>query len=143
MHILMKQFESDCYSLRVAETIFLRPTPWLVAWKAGFDYVLRKGRFGFVYLPMQYVNPANEYECEKGKLIVRGNEETVFSTPIEPLTFRNWFFYGIESFAYGFFWKFWEWRYDSGVLNRKELQGKLEQLEHQIELLFYGESGRK
>lgn len=133
MHILIRLENDNDVALRLARTIFLRPTPWKVAWQAGFAYIRNRRTYGFAYIPTMYTNSTYEYLIEGVELLVHKEQDTIFHTPIRPLTFRRWFFYGLESFAYGFFERFWAWRWDSGTLTRTEMQAKIEVLEQQIQ----------
>lgn len=132
MFVLVKSVnENDV--LTPGQTIFLRPTPWKVAWQAGFDYLCATGRFCFVYLPHEYSNPEFDYRLERGRdLAIFDNGKEIARLPLLSLTFVYWLFYGIESFAYGFFQRFWLWRWDAKRPTRRELEAKVEQLERRL-----------
>lgn len=139
MFVIVKSVESHDV-LTPGQTIFLRPTPWKVAWQAGFDYVRGSGRFCFAYLPHHLSNPAFDYRLELGRdLAVFEHGKEIARLPLLPLTFVHWLFYGIESFAYGFFQRFWAWRWD-GKPSRQELEQRIEELEARVNELLDRES---
>jgi len=57
MFVIAKTSSNNLQELVPGKSIFLRPTPWKEAWKAGFDYVRRTGRYCFLYLPHEFANP--------------------------------------------------------------------------------------
>jgi len=129
MFVITKTSTQKMQALIPGQSIFLRPTPWKEAWKAGFDYVRCTGQYCFVYLPHEFANPDFEYRLELRKEVAifeQGKE--IARIPIQPLAFWPWMFYGIESFAYGFFQRFWAWRWD-GKPTRQELEQRIEELE--------------
>lgn len=136
MYILIKTTpEKDGELLIISKTIFLRPTPWKVAWLAGFAYVLLRPIFKFAYLPREFQTANYSFYTEEfGKrLVVKDGNKEVYAAPVFPLSFRRWIIYGVESWVYGLMTAFWNWRWDSGTLTKKELQDKLERLERKLE----------
>ncbi len=133
MFVLFMNRHITSESLLPSKGIFLRPTPWKVAWQAGFSYLRREKKFGFVYLPNELSAPNFDFRLQNNDLTVFQNNREVARIPTLPLSFWVWVFYGVESFAYGFFERFWAWRWDAGTLTKQELQAKVEQLEQQIQ----------
>jgi hypothetical protein len=133
MFVIAKTSTQLMRALVPGQTIFLRPTPWKVAWQAWFDYLRSAGRFCFVYLPHEFSNPAFDYRLERAKdLAVFQDGKEIARLPLLPLTFVHWLFYVIESYAYGFMARFWLWTWDSPRPSRAELETKIEQLERRL-----------
>ena len=134
MYTLIKPEDFSNEVLEVSRTIFLRPTPWKIAWIAGFAYVLRRNTFRFVFLPKEFHEAKHDvFELHEGRLVVKCRNKEVFYSPTFPLSFHRWVIYGVESWVYGLFTSFWNWRWDAGSLTKQELQARLERLERKLE----------
>jgi len=117
----------------VNERIFLRPTPWRVAFGLGFAFFSRAKTHQFINLPLKYLRPTLEFCREGDQVSVSDDENVIFTTPIEPLSFANAVIYHCESFAYGLFPAFWNWRWSAGTMTNAEVQSKIERLERQVQ----------
>ena len=96
-------------------SIFPRPTPWLVAWKA----LLQPKIYRFVYI--HKVNDRLNYFSNRGFLTITDeNGETVQKTKMLPMSFGLWIEYILQSYLYGYLLFFWRWSWAERKLEERE-----------------------
>lgn len=138
MFCLVKLVKKDVteYKLEIHETIFPRPTPWKVAWKASLAFLLGRRTYCFVYIPPKYAD-LDRYDIaiEDDELVLRKDGEELHHAVVCGMAWQIWALYCVESIVYGPLLRFWEWRWaaGSGTLTRRELQVKLEELARRVD----------
>lgn len=129
--------QSDGEPLVIGQTIFSRPTPWKIAWLAFLNFLFaRQKQYQFVFIPREFRCLCRyEIDCEDQELTLWQRRTELYRTRILEMSWGLWWEYAFQSHLYGLFWKFWEWRWDTGKLTREELQTKLEVLEERLDQL--------
>ena len=134
MFILLKTQKSPG-DIITHQDIFPRPTPWKIYWHAWLNFLVNHQNYQFVFIPQEYSNlDAYDLLYEDGTLsIVQENSEALHTAPIYKMGWSLWWVYVFESWAFGLFLSFWNWRWESGKLTKRELQAKLERLQRRSE----------
>ena len=116
------------------QDIFPRPTPWRIAFVSWFDFLIRCNTYQFVYIPRR-LNGLDAYDVilESNHVYIKQGEDVVYTTPVHEMTWQIWWTYVFESWAFGLFFSFWNWRWESGKLTHRELQSRVERLERKIQ----------
>lgn len=131
MFVIVKDKKSD--ELQVNKSLFLRPTPWKVAWQAFLSFLVWRRTYRFVYLSPRYTDASRyHYYVERDELVLRENSHEVTRLELHDMTWGLWFEYAFESHIYGLFWRFWDWRWSANKMTRAEMQSKLEALERKL-----------
>jgi hypothetical protein len=135
-HIMYHKNNDD--KLIPNESIFPRPTPWIVAWQAFADYLRGRDTFCFVEVPTRYAHLLRyDLYVEGEEVLLREQGRDVIHLPVLPMAFLTWVFYAIESYAHGLLFQVWNHRLFAGTqkLTRQELMDKLDRLQAELDRL--------
>jgi hypothetical protein len=136
MFIIIKYHVGDV--LHSNQTIFPRPTPWVVAWHAFWEYLNRRDTYRFTYIPAKYAHLLRyDIFVEDEEILLREDGRDLIHVPVLPMTLLTWIFYVIESWASGLLFMVWNHRLFAGStkLTRSELLDKLARVEKELERL--------
>jgi hypothetical protein len=116
--------------LVLGQSIFARPTPWMVAWKAFGQFLRPPCMYRFAYVRPAMMSLAYNYISDGEFLSITGDDGQILrKTEILPMSWGLWWEYVVQSYLYGFFWRFWNWRLHSQDHVQEKLDGLLSQFE--------------
>ena len=137
MFVIIKGNEGG--ELMLNKRIFSRPTPWREAVKAVWSLFLSSNPYQCVFLPPSLSEISGyDIDYENGEVLFRKGTRNVLSVTPFPLTGRVFFLGILEALLHGTVFRVWDWRWQAGVLTRRELQTKVEHLEEQLRRLTEG-----
>ncbi len=135
MYIYVKPQKHDgpMYS---GQTIFPRPTPWRVAWEASFLRLLGKHTYKMVFIDRKYAEKLHTYDIvqQDNHIVLYDGKDEIVTFGVYDITWAMAIEYNVQSFLYGFMFRFWEWRWsENGKLTNGELRQKLARMEGELD----------
>lgn len=133
MFVIMRK-TSYCEDLQIGESLFPRPTPWFVAWDSFLRFLTFHSTYQFAFVPPDMEDLfAYQVTAEGNHLIIRDTQGNTRKSPILSMTWGLWWEYAAESFIYGLFFRFWNWRWRRyHSLTKDEMQAKINALESRL-----------
>jgi hypothetical protein len=132
MLIIMRKRERS--ELVAHETIFPRPTPWSIFFKAWGSMLSRRYGYRFVFFPSWNMNLMRyDIMADGNDVILSVDGEEIYRTPAMPMDLTLWAMFMVESIGKGLFTRIWMWRWRSGKMSLPEMQAQIDRLNAYIQ----------